>query len=167
MRLVLFFILLSLSLGCESETKYIQVDFDNFDESTTLRLNSYFHDSTDCGEWGGHGETISIYKSKKELVISFNRKKSDCSNGMPFYKPLPDNIQLKFYGSLTKKKQKLVEDYIENLFKHKPDENMRSNAPDRYEVQLEIGFLTKGLEIDDNDNSWLNYETFRNDLISD
>jgi hypothetical protein len=82
---------------------------------------------------GGHKERISIYEFDKQLVISFIREKSDCSKGMPFYKPLPDNIPLKFYGSLTKEKRELVEDYIEKLFKHKPDENMQSNAPDRYE----------------------------------
>jgi hypothetical protein len=166
MRVILFFIFLSLMLGCGSETKYIKIDFDDFERSTNLRLNSYIHDSTDCGEWGGHNERISIYKIDGQLEISFTREKSDCSEGMPFHKPLPNNIPLEFHGSLTKEKQEWVEDYIEKLFKHKPNENRQSNAPNRYEVQLETGFLTKVIKIDDHDNSWLGYETFRNKLIN-
>ena len=64
MRTLFIFIttvIISQYVNCQVSNMTVKrmVDFSNYDFKT-LKIISYVHDSTDCGEWGGHYEQILI-----------------------------------------------------------------------------------------------------------
>lgn len=128
------------------------------------------HDSTDCGEWGGHEEEIYVIKRKKDLFISYDRKLGTCHYELTT-RELPKNVKTSYDGKLTQSKKKLLESYIDEFKRHNiyRGEEQGSNAPDYYEIRLEKDSVINGYMIYDMNNAWTTtkYEILRNKLISD
>ena len=160
------FPLLLLFISCETLND-INVDFNNFDRGTTLTLKAYFHDDTDCGEFGGHKETIIIIKERNELKFSYKRDSSQCLRKSLPERELTQDTRRTYNGELTTGKQRLVMNYINKLYNYNPSKYTMTNAIDHYEFELKrIPFTTTTFSIDYAGNDWKEFETLRNELIN-
>jgi len=136
--------------------------FTNSNEYTavdTLEIVSSFHDSTDCGEFGGHKEVLKIFKNDK-VTFTYHREPRQCLMRNP--SPFPNNIVMNYTWSLDIDKQKLINGYLKQLQDHIPSKNVVTNAPSFYWVRF------NGREIfrlNDSDASWKEYENFRDAVL--
>ena len=156
-----------MSFSVNSQSIDSMINFKNYDNHTSLCIISYTHDSTDCGEWGGHSEQITIRRFNGKLKINYIRKSSDCEN---VTKEKKSGSQIEYSDTLTVIKQEYVKIYLKELLEHTPNKGHPeykeiSNAPNRYEVQFQNGFMTYSFKINDDDDSWKKYEPFRTKLI--
>ncbi|MBS1636918.1 MAG: hypothetical protein JST26_13455 [Bacteroidetes bacterium] len=141
-------------------------DFQNYDNSTTLKLISYIHDDYDCGEWGGHVEKIVIYKFKDALTIIYSREKTNCPKELAGEKKLPSAIRTNWTDTLRITDWQVVKEYLIGLSKHKPAPDIISNASNSYEVQFTKDYFTSSFKVDDRDNSWKKYYEFRDYFVN-
>lgn len=142
------------------------VDFSNHD-FRSLKIISYVHDSTDCGEWGGHYEQILIYKELDgALSYYYERKPNNCNNVIG-YRGRHPQIHEKHSGVFTKEKQKYVKTYINELIKFKFYNCGASNVSNSYEVKFENHACSYGFEIEDDGKRWEKYESFKNSIIKE
>jgi len=164
-RLALILLSIVFCISCEHKNKDIfNTDFETYTSTMGFELDSYIHDSTDCGEWGGHNEKIHIRNSDTVQTISYVRFQSDCKLFDINYQP-PKNIIRSYEGILTKKKNILLQEYIKEFKKH-PKFTHSSNAPDSYEIRFIQDSLFTGFKIYYT-NDWSRYEVLRNQLIND
>jgi len=161
----LIFITPLLALACRHTDKRFQVDFDSFSNGTTLTLESYSHDNSDCGEFGGHKETILIKKEKNELTFYYKRDSTNCPKELAirFNKELDRPTEIK--GRLSGDKHDLIQSYLDELLTHEPTWNNISNAPNSYEVRFSSEFRTLYFQLSPVDKEWKAYITMRNNLI--
>ena len=162
---IIFGILLTY-LKVNSQTVKDFTSFENFDKLTTLKIISYIHDTLDCGEFGGHREYIIFTKSNNQLYMNYEREKSDCLLSFKNEKKYSSLIVFSYKDSVTIDKEKDIISYIERLINHRPNKNSSSNAPNYYEVILTKDSFSLSFKISDKDNSWDEYESFRNRLIT-
>ena len=168
-KIIAAIVLLMVSLSGNCQSINSMMDFKKSDNLKIVRIISYIHDSTDCGEWGGHTEEITISKRNDITWIHYTRKANDCdlSDATPKKKT---KIQTEYDGALTKTKQECVKKYLRKLTKHIPNKGRSdyrtvSNAPNIYEIKFQDLCLTYSFRINDEDNSWNRYELFRNQII--
>ncbi len=172
MRTLFIFIttvIISQYVNCQVSNMTVKrmVDFSNYDFKT-LKIISYVHDSTDCGEWGGHYEQILIYKDIFSGVLSYSyeRQPNKC-NDIIGYRGRRPQIHEQFKGVLTKEKQKYVSAYIKELFKFRFDFSGISNASNSYEVKFSNRCYSSGFEIEDEGDCWNKYKSFRDSIIKE
>jgi hypothetical protein len=160
----LIFISLILLTSCKQSGEYLTVDFDSFDEETTLVLKCYYHDKSDCGEFGGHHETIQIKKEKDELVYIYKRDSTSCSKErVARYSEAPDK-PFQVSGRLSIEKQRIVKRYLDSLQNHQPSWNLISNATNNYEIILTTEFRTKTFKLWPVEEQWKAYQDMGEEL---
>lgn len=135
------------TLMCCQTNDRVFINFDTFDELTGLSLKAHIHDDSDCGEWGGHEEMIHIARRDDTLRFYFTRDSTKCIIEAIRAKPLPSNVKTRYKGQLTTEMQKLVNDYINELYLYKPERLGISNAPDDYSVEFNTKYYNKELKI--------------------
>lgn len=139
-------------------------NFDKFDNDTELEIKSYIHDDSDCGEWGGHSELITLTKFRDEFRLNFKRDSSDCIRPRLKDQPRADSIVDKKFKIDTRKVE-LIMDYIEKLNNHRPSSNLYSNAQNYYKIKFRNQHKTIEITISDPDNSWTLYHGLKKDLF--
>jgi hypothetical protein len=158
------FMVLVIVTSCDSGDK---LDFSAFDNFTSLTLKAYFHDDTDCGEWGGHSETMSIVERDNKLIFSYKQDSSRCLIRSLAEKKLSSDIKRDCEGELSTEKQKLVADYVKEVYSYDPSKYSLSNAPDYYSVELKGRFTTRIFRIDYTGDDWRKFEELRNKILND
>ena len=165
-RITTFLLVCFITNSAKGQSVDSLIDFKKYNPGTSLRIESYIHDSTDCGEWGGHTETINIFNmdlNPDSLMIFYTRYPTRCVTKQP--RPLPKNALIDYRGLLVAEKQEIIREYIKRLRNHIPSTGMYSNASNSYEVSFTKGHLTTSFKIHDKDNSFKEYEEFRNTLF--
>jgi len=121
----------------ESETnKHVMIGdwrFPDFKEQNCGLGNIKFGDTlkilvefSDCGEWGGHNETVFLYRSNNNKIVGRLKKDTvSCSNIASIYDP----IDKRYYSSVDDRLRKVAKDTtkiltendekIMNLFLHR------------------------------------------------
>jgi hypothetical protein len=165
MRFILTGLLAVFCFCCETKDR-MYLNFDTFDEFTSLSLKAYIHDENDCGEWGGHEEMIQIGRVNDTLKFFYTRDSTKCTIREIRVKPLPPNVKIRYKGQLTREMQELVYGYINELYFYKPERLGVSNAPDRYEIEFSSKYHNKELKIYPVID-WPNYVELRTKLIGD
>lgn len=161
---LILLVLLTISLCGESQSLRKMTSFESYTRANTLTFESYIHDSTDCGEWGGHRERIFIYETEGSLVAYYVRDSSNCSLPKKFKKNTYRGRR-EWHVMLTKEKQKLVKSYLKKFYSYIPPEHLFSNASNSFEVSFTNGDFTNSYSVSDRGSRWKEYEAFRNELM--
>lgn len=152
-------------MSCKTKDR-VYINFDTFDELTGLSLKAYIHDEGDCGEWGGHEEMIHIRRVNETLRFFYTRDSTECIIESIRAKASPPNVKTKYTTKLTTEMQKLVHNYINELYFYRPERLGVSNAPDEYSVEFNSRYYNKELKIHPVID-WPNYIELREKLINE
>ncbi len=165
MRVIVLLTSLSLVISCDKSHNTFKIDFDSFDNNTQLTVKSYIHDKSDCGEFGGHEETILVKKKNGELTYYYKRDSTACPREFAIrYKKEVDR-PIALTGLLSDQKQLLLQEYLDVFFTHQPSWNQISNAIDSYEVELVTEFRTITFKLSPVENKWNHYKVMREQFV--
>jgi hypothetical protein len=101
MRTRLLGICLTISISAVAQPRWASLD--RLGQGDTLKLLAEY---TDCGEWGGHHESILIYK-ESGYVVKFMKDSVKCSDPDVFRTKLPDIVR-----TIDGTSRRTIEDYI-------------------------------------------------------
>ncbi len=145
MKKILFvFFLVNINIFVFSQVYVDFTDFNNYDSNSTLAIKSYIHESTDCGEWGGHNESLFIYKYDSVWTYTYIRYPSECysQNGL--------NEKIKKEDTLVKDDLNYIKHFLK-IINLAPHTDWISNAPDNYEIRLNLRKKTFYYKLEDAD----------------
>lgn len=145
MKKILFaFILVNINIVVFSQTYVDLSDFDSYDSHSTLAIKSYLHEFTDCGEWGGHKESLFIYKYDSVWTYTYIIYPSEC------YKPNRLNEKIKKEDTLEIDDLNYIKHFLK-IINLTPHTDWISNAPDSYEIRLTLRKKTFYYKLEDAD----------------
>lgn len=141
MRILIFTIFLFFS-SCnkeEPEQENYEIDNDNV-SSDSLGLDNFVKYDTlfisarfdECGEWGGHKETLEIYsKSSEDLYLSYRKNTVDCNKIDEIYE-----AKLHFIKEikLDNQNKKAINEYIFQLLQSKINEGVYAHSGKEFEL---------------------------------
>ncbi|OYU95955.1 MAG: hypothetical protein CFE21_05945 [Bacteroidetes bacterium B1(2017)] len=125
-------------------------------DGDSLTLLGYF---SDCGEWGGHFESIYVYRKDSALWFTYKKDSIHC----PRYANHEQIEMLEVSKPLTAKQKKIIQNYLDGFSKfNKSIETNKyktiSNGPNCYNI------ITKdrNIEVCDHNRKWV---LFKNTVI--
>jgi len=157
-KLIFAFIPIILNFFAFSQVYIDFTEFEDYDPESLLAITSYIHDSNDCGEFGGHKESILIARYDSVWTCTFIRYPTQCPSKYKEKIVIEDTLNNNDLNNIKHFLKKL------NQMSEPP---WISNAPDSYEVRLSTRKKIFSYKIDRTSNRDIRkeYLSFRNKLI--
>jgi hypothetical protein len=150
-----------LMLSCSSEEQNtVTSNLEGIRGSDTLFIAGYFDD---CEEWGGHSETIRVFRTQGEIVrAEYERDTVNCPNPDLFNRRV---IERKL-ADLNPEQQALVVSFAQEVVERSFDEERLGNAGNTYSVSrppFEFGGLQAVYRTE---AKWHAFEDLKKKLLS-
>ena len=145
LKQILFGLFLTFLFACNPSTHsdkqvdepinifFDEADLGAFGSDTKLFLNARF---SECGEWGGHNEKMTIYaKSDKEFYLDYKKFKVNCASIDEYY-GTPDfqKLEIEKTLKLNDVNKKSISSYIQRMVKSKVEERHPGHAGNSFSI---------------------------------
>lgn len=163
-RTGLSFVLLLAIVACSSSDRVFTDE--DFQLMTQVEWVSYLHDDYDCGEWGGHRETILISRNGETYEVTIKRDSSDCFSPKLNRKDAGDSAATKTFIVGAEKKASIIR--VVNALsynKSKDSKWMMSNASNQYIMKFQTPNRKLTVEAYFSDESLAQYAAFKKELL--